>query len=256
MLGRVRIYDCDDLDAPASPSGIEDHASVTTRSNKYRLHPTRHSRGMIPIISMRAPLWKRVEDLTFGVTLTVLALPLLAVSAIAIVAESGLPVFYIDERIGLGGKPFRAFKFRTMVVGALEQGLGRLVSVGDPRITRVGAALRRWSLDEVPQLLNVIRGDMSIVGPRPTYAQQVARYTARDAGRLRVKPGITGLAQVSGRNDLSWRQRIDLDLTYIDRLSVWLDLSILLRTPFVVLAGIGLYGKGGVTPDYEPDETT
>jgi lipopolysaccharide/colanic/teichoic acid biosynthesis glycosyltransferase len=202
---------------------------------------------------LRTPAWKRIEDLVVGIPLTLIAAPILAVIAVAIVAESGGPVLYIDERIGAGGRPFRMIKFRTMVRGAVGQGMGRLVGASDTRITRVGAALRRWSVDELPQILNVLRGDMSVVGPRPTYAEQVARYTDRDRGRLRAKPGITGLAQVSGRNDLSWRERIDLDLAYIDRLSPWLDLGILLRTPVVVIRGIGLYGKGGVTPDYEGD---
>jgi lipopolysaccharide/colanic/teichoic acid biosynthesis glycosyltransferase len=212
-----------------------------------------HSRGVDAAHSLRTPAWKRIEDLVVGIPLTVVAAPFLALIAIAILAESGTPVFYVDERVGAGGRPFRMIKFRTMVPGAVGQGMGRLVAVGDARITRVGAALRRWSADEFPQILNVLRGDMSVVGPRPTYAEQVARYTDRDRGRLRAKPGITGLAQVSGRNDLSWRERIDLDLAYIDRLSAWLDLSILLRTPLVVIRGIGLYGKGGVTPDYERD---
>src|SRR5207249_3322588 len=163
---------------------------------------------------------KRAEDLILAIPLTLIASPVLALIALAIVVESGGPVFYVDERVGLGGRPFRMIKFRTMVRGAVDNGLGRLVTSSDARITRVGAALRRWSADELPQILNVLRGDMSIVGPRPTYAEQVARYTARDRGRLRAKPGITGLAQVSGRNDLSWRVRIDLDLAYIDRLSL------------------------------------
>jgi lipopolysaccharide/colanic/teichoic acid biosynthesis glycosyltransferase len=203
---------------------------------------------------LRTPVWKRIEDLVVGIPLTLIAAPFLAVIALAILIEGrGGPVFYVDERIGAGGRPFRMMKFRTMVRGAIGQGMGRLVAASDTRITRVGAALRRWSVDELPQILNVLRGDMSVVGPRPTYAEQVARYTERDRGRLRAKPGITGLAQVSGRNDLSWRERIDLDLAYIDRLSPWLDLGILLRTPLVVIRGIGLYGKGGVTPDYEGD---
>src|SRR5256885_13263216 len=210
-----------------------------------------HSRRVDAAHRLRAPAWKRIEDLVLGIPLTVIALPFLIVIGLAIAAESGGPVFYVDERIGAGGRPFRMIKFRTMVRGAVDQGMGRLVAVSDSRITRVGAALRRWSVDELPQILNVLRGDMSVVGPRPTYAEQVARYSERDRGRLRAKPGITGLAQVSGRNDLSWRQRIDLDLAYIDRLSPWLDLSILVRTPVVVARGLGLYGKGGVTPDYE-----
>jgi lipopolysaccharide/colanic/teichoic acid biosynthesis glycosyltransferase len=203
---------------------------------------------------LRTPAWKRIEDLVVGIPLTLIAAPFLAVIALAILAEGrGGPVFYVDERIGAGGRPFRMIKFRTMVRGAVDLGMGRLVAASDARITRLGAALRRWSVDELPQVLNVLRGDMSVVGPRPTYAEQVARYTDRDRGRLRAKPGITGLAQVSGRNDLSWRERIDLDLAYIDRLSPWLDLEILLRTPVVVIRGIGLYGRRGVTPDYEGD---
>ena len=202
---------------------------------------------------LRSPAWKRIEDLVIGIPLTLVATPFLAVIAIAIVAESGLPAFYVDERVGAGGRPFRMIKFRTMVQGAVQQGMGRLVAVSDSRITRVGAALRRWSADELPQIFNVLRGDMSIVGPRPTYAEQVIRYSERDRGRLLAKPGITGLAQVSGRNDLSWRERIDLDLAYIERVSPLMDLRILLRTPLVVIGGIGLYGKSGVTPDYERD---
>jgi lipopolysaccharide/colanic/teichoic acid biosynthesis glycosyltransferase len=200
---------------------------------------------------LRTPAWKRFEDLVLAVPLTIVASPVMALVALAILIESGRPVFYVDERVGLGGRTFRMIKFRTMQRGASGTGLGRLVASGDARITRVGTTLRRWSADELPQILNVLRGDMSIVGPRPTYREQVDRYTPGDRGRLATKPGITGLAQVSGRNDLSWRARIDLDLRYIERLSPWLDLSILLRTPLVILRGIGLYGKGGVTPDYE-----
>jgi lipopolysaccharide/colanic/teichoic acid biosynthesis glycosyltransferase len=202
---------------------------------------------------LRGPRWKRVEDLVIGILLLIIALPIFAAIATLIVIETGRPVFYVDERIGLGGRPFRVFKFRTMIVGALDQGLGRLVAAGDRRITSTGRVLRRWSLDELPQVLNVVKGDMSVVGPRPTYAEQVKRYTEHDAGRLRVKPGITGLAQVSVRNDLSWRARIDLDLRYAETLSPWIDLRILLRTPVVVLRGLGLYGKSGVTPDYDPE---
>jgi lipopolysaccharide/colanic/teichoic acid biosynthesis glycosyltransferase len=212
-----------------------------------------HSRRVDAANQLSAPAWKRIEDLALGIPLTLIALPFLVLIGLAIAVESGRPVFHVDERVGAGGRPFRMIKFRTMVRGAVGQGMGRLVASSDSRITRVGATLRRWSADEFPQILNVLRGDMSIVGPRPTYAEQVARYTERDRGRLRAKPGITGLAQVSGRNDLSWRERIDLDLAYIDRLSPWLDLRILVRTPIVVARGLGLYGKGGVTPDYEGD---
>jgi lipopolysaccharide/colanic/teichoic acid biosynthesis glycosyltransferase len=203
--------------------------------------------------ALHAPRWKRIEDILIALPGVIIASPFIAFVALAIVLESGPPVFYVDERVGLGGRPFRMIKFRTMAPGAVERGLGRLVAASDARITRVGAALRRWSIDELPQILNVLSGDMSVVGPRPTYREQVERYTPRDRERLRAKPGITGLAQVSGRNDLSWRARIDLDLAYIDHLSLSQDLAILVRTPFVVLRGIGLYGKAGVTPDYERD---
>jgi len=213
-----------------------------------------HSRRVDAAHRLRTPAWKRIEDLVLGIPLTVIALPFLIVIGLAIAAESGGPVFYVDERIGAGGRPFRMIKFRTMVHGAVGQGMGRLVASSDSRITRVGTALRRWSADELPQILNVLRGDMSIVGPRPTYAEQVARYTERHRGRLRAKPGITGLAQVSGRNDLSWRERIELDLAYVERLSPWLDLWVLLRTPITVLRGVGLYGTSGVTPDYDEQQ--
>jgi lipopolysaccharide/colanic/teichoic acid biosynthesis glycosyltransferase len=201
---------------------------------------------------LRTPLWKRAEDLALGIPALLVASPVVAAIALAIVIEDGRPAFFIDERVGLGARSFRMFKFRTMRRDAIAEGLGRLVRTGDPRITRVGAFLRRWSLDELPQLINVVRGDMSLVGPRPTYRQQVERYTPAHRSRLRVKPGITGLAQVSGRNDLNWRARIEWDLRYVDRLSLVLDLFILARTPLVVLRGIGLYGRSGVTPDYEP----
>jgi lipopolysaccharide/colanic/teichoic acid biosynthesis glycosyltransferase len=212
-----------------------------------------HSRHVDAARPTRTPAWKRIEDLVIALPLTVIAAPILLVIATAILVESGWPVFYVDERVGLGSRTFTMIKFRTMVRGAIDQGLGRLVTASDQRITRVGAAMRRWSIDELPQIFNVLRGEMSIVGPRPTYAEQVERYTPRDRGRLRAKPGITGLAQVSGRNDLSWRERIDLDLLYVDRLSPRLDLAILARTPLVVVRGLGLYGKRGVTPDYERD---
>jgi lipopolysaccharide/colanic/teichoic acid biosynthesis glycosyltransferase len=202
----------------------------------------------------RLPMWKRAEDLLVAVPCSIVAIPLFAVIGAAIVLESGRPVFFTDERVGAGGRPFRMVKFRTMVPGAIDRGLGIQASAKDPRITRVGTFLRRWSVDELPQILNVVRGDMSIVGPRPTYASQVDRYTPAHRGRLAVKPGITGLAQVSGRNDLTWSQRIDRDLEYIARLSPWLDVTILLRTPIVILRGIGLYGRHGITPDYDPTE--
>lgn len=201
-------------------------------------------------LPVRLPRWKRFEDLVLGIALLLAVTPILAVVALATLLDDGPPVFYRDARVGVGGRAFNMYKFRTMVRDASSQGLGMLVASGDTRITRVGAVLRRWSLDELPQLFNVIIGDMSIVGPRPTYPAQVARYSANHRGRLRVRPGITGLAQVSGRNALSWLERIALDLDYIERLSPGLDATILLRTPGAILQRGGLYGPNGVTPDY------
>lgn len=182
----------------------------------------------------------------------VATLPVLTLIVGAILVDSGWPPFFSDERVGAGGRPFRILKFRTMTKGAKTMALGIQVSRDDARITRVGRMLRRWSLDELPQLVNVIRGDMSIVGPRPTYASQVERYSEAHRARLAVRPGITGLAQISGRNDLNWADRIALDLQYIRRMSPQLDLEIIARTPFVVLRGAGLYGREGITPDYDP----
>ncbi len=167
--------------------------------------------------------------------------PLLALAAAAIRLESPGPVLYRQRRIGWGGQPFEMLKLRTMVGDAEHTGAGLAVNAGDPRITRVGALLRRTSLDELPNLVNVLRGEMSLIGPRPTLPAQVAAYTARQRGRLAVRPGITGWAQVNGRASLPWSERIELDLYYIEHRSLALDLRILARTPTLVLGGAGLY---------------
>ena len=152
------------------------------------------------------------------------------------------PVLFRQERVGLNGSRFEVFKFRSMVDG--DNPL-----VPDPtRITRVGAVLRRWSLDELPQLINVAKGEMSAVGPRPTVASQVERYTQEQARRLTVRPGLTGLAQVSGRNSLAWSDRIDLDLAYVDSRSLRRDVSILVRTVSTVLSGDGTQGHDADDP--------
>src|SRR5207248_10002933 len=158
--------------------------------------------------------------------------------------ESEGPVIYRQRRIGLHGHPFDAIKLRTMVQGAELIGGGLAVNVDDSRITRVGAVLRRTSVDELPNLVNVLRGEMSLIGPRPTLPLQVEQYTERQRGRLQVKPGITGWAQVNGRASLPWSERIELDLYYIEHRSLALDLKILARTPALVVRGSGLY-KGG-----------
>ncbi len=160
---------------------------------------------------------------------------------LAIRLESPGPVIYRQRRVGLHGEPFDVLKLRTMVDGAEHIGAGLAINENDSRITRVGELLRRSSLDELPNLLNVLRGDMSLIGPRPTIPVQVDSYTERQRGRLAIKPGITGWAQVNGRASLPWSERIELDLFYIENRSLSLDLQILRRTPAMVLGGSGLY---------------
>ena len=189
---------------------------------------------------------KRVLDLALaGAGLVVAGLPMLVAMAAIRLETRGHPI-YRQRRVGRGERPFDLFKLRTMVHGAEHFGAGMAVNEGDPRITRVGARLRRLSLDELPNLFNVLRGEMSIVGPRPTIPVQVAQYTERQRGRLAVKPGITGWAQVNGRATLPWSERIELDLWYIEHRTWRLDLAILRRTVLMVFAGAGLYkGAGG-----------
>jgi lipopolysaccharide/colanic/teichoic acid biosynthesis glycosyltransferase len=171
--------------------------------------------------------------------------PLLLAAAIAIRLEDGGPVLYRQTRVGKDGADFELLKLRTMVVGAERQGAGYAVNAGDSRITRVGALLRRTSLDELPQLLNVLRGDMSLIGPRPTLRYQVERYTERQRRRLEVKPGLTGWAQIHGRAALPWEERIELDVWYVENRSPRVDLKILLRTPLALLGGTYKGATGG-----------
>ena len=189
---------------------------------------------------------RRAFDVLVAGTALVVASPFLAVAALAIRLESAGSAVYRQRRVGKDGRPFDVLKLRTMVTGAEHMGAGLAVSEGDTRITRVGRLLRRTSLDEVPNLVNVLRGDMAIVGPRPTVPVQVDRYTARQRGRLAVKPGITGWAQVNGRTELPWDERIELDLWYIEHRSWRLDLRIVWRTIRMVFGGEGLYR--GETP--------
>jgi lipopolysaccharide/colanic/teichoic acid biosynthesis glycosyltransferase len=176
-----------------------------------------------------------------------LASPALALAALAVKLEDGGPVLYRQRRVGLHGEQFELVKLRTMVVGAERQGAGWAVNEGDPRITRVGRWLRRLSLDELPQLWNVVRGEMSLVGPRPTLAYQVQRYMPRQRRRLDVKPGITGWAQIHGRARLPWEERIELDVWYVEHRSAWVDLKILLRTPLALFGGTYKGQTGGWT---------
>jgi lipopolysaccharide/colanic/teichoic acid biosynthesis glycosyltransferase len=185
----------------------------------------------------------RLFDLLIAGLLLVVTSPLLLAVVVAIRLESRGPAFYRQRRVGKDGVPFELWKLRTMVPGAEEMGAGIYVLEGDPRITRVGRILRRLSLDELPNLINVLRGDMAIVGPRPTIQDQVDRYTERQRHRLEVKPGITGWAQVNGRLTLPWPERIELDVWYVEHRSVPLDLRILLKTARLLLTGHGLYSQ-------------
>jgi len=197
-----------------------------------------------PVRVRRAPVYeatKRGLDLVLaGLALLVTGVPILVAMAAIRLETSGHPI-YRQRRVGRGERPFAVYKLRTMVHGAEHMGAGMAVDEGDPRITRVGALLRRFSLDELPNLVNVLQGQMSIVGPRPTIPVQVAQYSERQRGRLAVKPGITGWAQVHGRASLPWSERIELDLWYVEHRSLLLDLRILARTARLVLGGHGLY---------------
>ncbi|HEX4466873.1 MAG TPA: sugar transferase [Solirubrobacteraceae bacterium] len=184
---------------------------------------------------------RRAVDLAFSASALVLGAPALLVAIVAIRLESRGPAIYRQRRAGLDGHEFDVLKLRTMVDGAEHIGAGLALDAGDARITRVGAVLRRTSVDELPNLVNVLRGEMSLIGPRPTLPVQVAQYDERQRGRLRVKPGITGWAQVNGRATLPWAERIELDLEYIERRSLALDARILWRTAAIVLGGSDLY---------------
>jgi lipopolysaccharide/colanic/teichoic acid biosynthesis glycosyltransferase len=189
---------------------------------------------------------KRWIDLAIAGPALVVAAPVIAIAAIAVRAESRGHPIYRQRRVGRDGHPFDVCKLRTMVSGAERIGAGLAVDEGDTRITRVGAVLRRTSIDELPNLLNVLRGEMSLVGPRPTLQVQVEQYTARQRRRLEVRPGLTGWAQVNGRASLPWPERIELDIWYLDHASLRLDLRILMLSARMAVKGDGLYrGEAG-----------
>jgi lipopolysaccharide/colanic/teichoic acid biosynthesis glycosyltransferase len=184
---------------------------------------------------------KRALDVVLAsAALLIIGLPLAIVALIIRLETHGHPI-YRQRRVGRDGEPFELYKLRTMVTGAETMGAGLAVDEGDDRITRAGAMLRRYSVDELPNLINVLRGEMSLVGPRPTVQVQVDRYTDRQRGRLSVRPGITGWAQINGRASLPWHERIELDLWYVEHVSPALDVRILWRTLKMVLTGHGLY---------------
>ena len=187
----------------------------------------------------------RVLDVAIAGTGLVVTSPVLAAAALAVKLEDGGPVLYRQTRVGKEGADFELLKLRTMVVGAERIGAGYAVDRGDTRITRVGRILRRLSIDELPQLWNVVRGEMSVIGPRPTLRYQVDRYDERQLHRLDVKPGITGWAQIHGRAELPWSERIDLDLWYVRHRDWKTDLLILLRTPLALFGGTYKGETGG-----------
>jgi lipopolysaccharide/colanic/teichoic acid biosynthesis glycosyltransferase len=193
---------------------------------------------------------KRGIDIVVAGVGSIVSAPLIALLAAAIRLESPGHPIYQQTRIGKDGRPFSIYKLRTMVRGAEFTGAGLAIQEGDDRITRMGALLRRYSLDELPNLWNVLRGEMSIVGPRPTVPVQVEQYTSRQRGRLAVKPGLTGWAQVNGRDSLPWPERIELDLWYVEHESISLDLRILAQTVGMVFSGKGLYK--GETGGWKP----
>mgnify|MGYP001025135586 CR=1 FL=1 len=202
-------------------------------------------------------LKRSIDILISLIGLILLGVPF-AVAALVIKLDSKGPVFFRQERVGKDGKLFKVWKFRTMIGEAIKHGLGFNVAQDDPRITRVGRALRHWGIDELPQLINVLTGKMSLVGPRPTLQYQVEHYNDFQRRRLKMKPGITSLAVVSGRNALTWEERIKLDVWYVESRSLGLDLKILLKTLWVILVTHqGLYGEDGINdPFVEPPAST
>ena len=192
------------------------------------------------------PMLKRVLDLALSLLGLLVLAPVFALIALCISLDSPGDVFFKLRVAGRDGKPFDQWKFRTMIQNARDTAHRFETSAADPRITRVGRFLRRWSLDELPQLWNVLRGEMSLVGPRPAFLEVAQQYSPEQARRLQMRPGLTGLAQLRGRNLLPWDQRIVLDIAYIEQYSLWLDAWILWRTIPLLLRGTGVYGEGGV----------
>ena len=187
----------------------------------------------------------RLADVALAGIGLVLTSPVLAAAAAAIKLEDGGPVLFRQTRVGKDGEDFELLKLRSMVVDAERQGAGLAVDQGDARITRVGRVIRRTSIDELPQLWNVVRGVMSVIGPRPTLRYQVERYTERQLRRLEVRPGLTGWAQIHGRATLPWAERIELDVWYVEHRSPRVDLKILLRTPLALFGGTYKGTTGG-----------
>ncbi len=186
--------------------------------------------------------YKRVFDIGFSLPVTVVLLPAFVVIVVAIKLSSKGSAIFRQERAGKDGKPFIFYKFRTMKTDV--DPFGSSPKTGDdPRLTRVGKFLREYSLDELPQLFNILKGDMSIIGPRPLYISQMAEWDERQKKRLLVKPGLTGLAQISGRGELTREEKLELDVKYVETASLWLDLKIVLVTIAQVFRRKSIYEK-------------
>jgi lipopolysaccharide/colanic/teichoic acid biosynthesis glycosyltransferase len=192
---------------------------------------------------------KRTFDIIIAGTALLVLSPVIGIIALAVKLDDHGPIIFSQERVGKDGRLFAAYKFRTMVVGAEKIGLGIAAAKNDDRITRIGHFLRTWSLDEIPQIFNVLNGDMSVIGPRPTVMSQVARYTPFQRRRLEAQPGMAGWAWIHGRNRLPWDKRIELDVWYVDHWSLWLDLKIFVMAFLVLLRREGVYGDDGVVHD-------
>lgn len=194
---------------------------------------------------------KRALDLIVATLMLTLLLPVFGLMAILIKLTSKGPVFYRQLRAGKGGDTFNMIKFRSMIVDAEIKGLKFEVAREDDRITKIGKFLRGWGIDELPQLFNVLKGDVSLVGPRAARADQVEHFTREELRRMAMKPGITGWAVVNGRNGIDWKKRIELDIWYVEHWSFWLDIKVLFKTLWVILVTRrGVYGPEGVTRDY------
>ncbi|MCX7922470.1 MAG: sugar transferase [Clostridia bacterium] len=187
--------------------------------------------------------FKCLFDRAISIIIFTIISPLLLVISLAIKIDSKGPIFFVQERVGKHKKLFKIYKFRTMVPNAINIGTGVYTDENDPRITKVGKFLRKTSLDELPQLFNIIKGEMSFIGPRPTLLYQVEQYDEFQIKRLNMNPGVTGWAQVNGRNSISWPERIKLDVWYIENWSIWLDIKIITRTFAVVFSKQGIYGQ-------------
>lgn len=195
--------------------------------------------------------FKRLFDIVVSAVALVILLPFFLVIAISIKIDSRGPVFFRQERIGKDGRPFFPFKFRTMIENAVSKGLGYTVSENDERITKLGKFLRKWGIDEFPQFINILKGEMSVVGPRPTLRYQVEKYNNFEKRRLLVKPGLAGWAMIHGRNYLTWQERINYDVWYVDNWSLWLDIKIIFKTIYLIfIKKEGVYGKDGINDPF------